>query len=56
MSYVEIIPVLIEAFKEHLIQHQNVKHDVQNQLDLLKAKLDLLETGKLEIIFSTVFI
>lgn len=40
VSYSEILPVLIEAFKEFLIHYQNDKEDMKSDISKLQAQLD----------------
>jgi len=40
VSYVELIPVLIEAFKHFLKSYESDRKDVHDQLDQLRLKLD----------------
>jgi len=44
VSYAEILPILIEAFKELLNEYKDNKDDVQQQLDDLYKKLNQLES------------
>jgi len=43
VSYAEIVPVLIEAFKEHLTRYQHDKQDIQEQIEDLRGKLDRIQ-------------
>jgi len=45
VSYAEIVPVLVEAFKSHLKQYEGDKEDVRLQLAELRDKLDLIQLG-----------
>ena len=45
VSYVEIVPILIEAFKQHLVDYKNDKVEVQSQIDDIKQKLAKVESG-----------
>lgn len=42
VSYSELVPVLIEALKQHLGDYQRDQRNVENQLELLRADLDNL--------------
>jgi len=43
VAYAEIIPVLIEAFKQQLQQYESDKQDVKDQIFELKEKIEKLE-------------
>jgi len=43
VSYAEIVPVLIEAFKQHMADYQNEKEDIHQQLNELRGKLQKIE-------------
>jgi hypothetical protein len=45
VSYAEIVPILIEAFKQHLREYSSDKVEVHAQLGELRAKLEKLENG-----------
>jgi len=45
VSYAELVPVLIEAFKEHLKDYANDKEKVHNQLEELQAKVTAIESA-----------
>jgi len=47
ISYTELIPVLIEAFKQFLKEYEEDKSTMRMQLDNMKEKLELL-SGKLD--------
>lgn len=47
VSYSEIVPILIEAFKQHLREYSSDKVEVHAQLGELRAKLEKLENGRL---------
>ncbi len=45
VSYAEIVPVVIEAFKQHVSEYGKEKEEVANQLDELRGKIEALERG-----------
>lgn len=45
VSYAELVPVLIEAFKEQLKQYETDKEDVRQQLEMIRTKLDIMRTA-----------
>jgi hypothetical protein len=47
ISYTELIPVLIEAFKQFLRDYEEDKSAMRMQLDDMKDKLEML-SGKLD--------
>jgi len=47
VSYTELIPIIIEAFKQFLTEYEEDKTAMQMQLDDLKKKLDIL-SGKVD--------
>jgi hypothetical protein len=49
VSYAELVPVLIEAFKRHLADYENNKKDIQNQIKSLTEKVEGLQKCKEQI-------
>lgn len=45
VSYSEIVPVIIEAFKQHLVEYKTDRDDVHHQLAELRSKLDKVSEG-----------
>lgn len=43
VSYTEIIPVVIEAFKQHMQEYAKEKQGVRDQLDGMRNRLERLE-------------
>jgi hypothetical protein len=50
VNYTELLPVVVEAFKELLMEFRDEKEEVRSQLQSLKTRLDAitidLENGK----------
>lgn len=51
VSYAELIPIVIEAFKQHMRQYQSDKQEVNKQIEDLKEKIEALETKTQGLIF-----
>lgn len=45
VAYAELVPVLIEAFKQHMRDYENDKTDVKNELQKISEKLEKIEKG-----------
>lgn len=53
VSYTEIIPVLIEAFKQHVREYEIEKKGVHQQLEGMRSRLERLEKSKYTLLSSS---
>jgi len=56
VSYAEILPVLIEAFKDFLSQYNVDKVDLQLQLSDLRSKLEVVATAFEKITITKIYV
>jgi hypothetical protein len=45
VSYAELVPVLIEAFKQHMQVYATDQKNIHSELEDLRSKVDVIEKG-----------